>query len=90
MNPSDTKLRSGTSRALTHDWQIPGSDGAGVIHELGEGVTNFQIGQRVWVFNAASLRPHGTAAQYCLLEDWMICTLQNPSAFNKGPVWVSL
>ena len=27
MNPSDTKLRSGTSRALTDSWQIPGSDG---------------------------------------------------------------
>jgi NADPH2:quinone reductase len=84
MNPSDTKLRSGTSRALTDSWQIPGSDGAGTVHEVGEGVTSFQIGQRVWVFNAAFLRPHGTAAEYCLLEDWMVVPLSEELSFQEG------
>ena len=84
MNPSDTKLRSGTSRALTDSWQIPGSDGAGTIHEMGDGVTSFQIGQRVWVFNAAFLRPNGTAAEYCLLEEWMVVPLSDDQIFQEG------
>ncbi len=84
MNPSDTKLRSGTSRALTDSWQIPGSDGAGTIHEMGDGVTSFQIGQRVWVFNAAFLRPNGTAAEYCLLEEWMVVPLSDDLSFQEG------
>ncbi len=84
MNPSDTKLRSGTSRALTDSWQIPGSDGAGTIYEMGDGVTSFHIGQRVWVFNAAYLRPNGTAAEYCLLEDWMVVPLPEDLSFQEG------
>jgi NADPH2:quinone reductase len=84
MNPSDTKLRSGTSRQLTDSWQIPGSDGAGVVHDLGSDVTNLDVGQRVWVFNAAFLRPNGTAAEYCLVEDWMVVPLPDILSFQEG------
>ncbi len=84
MNPSDTKLRSGTSRQLTDNWQTPGSDGAGIVHELGLEVEGFQVGQRVWVFNAAFLRPNGTAAEYCLVEDWMVVPLPESLSFQEG------
>ena len=84
MNPSDTKLRSGTSRALTHDWQIPASDGAGIIAAVGEGVNALTVGQRVWVFNAAFLRPNGTAAQYCVVEEWMTVPLPDHLSFQEG------
>ncbi|SMC36617.1 NADPH:quinone reductase [Polynucleobacter kasalickyi] len=84
MNPSDTKLRSGTSRQLTDSWQIPSSDGAGIVHELGSGVPSFHVGQRVWVFNAAFLRPNGTAAEYCLVEDWMVVPLPDTLSFQEG------
>lgn len=84
MNPSDTKLRSGTSRALTHEWQIPASDGAGIVSEIGEGVDGIHVGQRVWLFNAAFLRPNGTAAEYCLAEDWMVVPLLDHVSFQEG------
>ena len=81
VNPSDYKMRLG-SRPLTHAFQIPGSDGAGTVDAVGEGVTNFNIGQRVWVFNAAYHRPLGTSAQYTVVEDWMVQPL--PDQLNDA------
>ena len=46
---------------------VPHSDGAGVIDQVGLDVPSTRIGERVWVWNAAWLRPFGTAAQYVVL-----------------------
>lgn len=83
VNPSDYKMRLG-SRPLTHPFQIPGSDGAGFIDAHGEGVTKFQTGDRVWVFNAAYQRPFGTSAQYTLVDEWMVEPLPNQLNFEQG------
>ncbi len=68
VNPSDVKTRSGVrSRTLPFPRIVPHSDGAGVIDQVGEGVDRARIGERVWVWNAAWQRPHGTAAEYVVL-----------------------
>ena len=46
---------------------VPHSDGSGVIDEIGDSVDPARIGGRVWVFNAQSYRPFGTAAQYTVV-----------------------
>jgi len=68
VNPSDVKSRAGTrSKALPFPLIIPHSDGAGVIDAVGAGVSPERIGERVWLWNAAWGRPHGTAAEWIAL-----------------------
>jgi len=66
VNPSDVKSRLG-ARSMPFPRVIPHSDGAGVIDEVGAGVPASRVGERVWVWNAAWGRPHGTAAEFVVL-----------------------
>jgi NADPH:quinone reductase-like Zn-dependent oxidoreductase len=84
VNPSDVKTRAGQSRPLTADYQVPGSDGAGVIDAVGDGVSPSRIGERVWVFNAAFLRPHGTSAEYCVVPAAWAQPLPDAIDFAEG------
>lgn len=68
VNPSDVKARGGArTKSLPFPRIIPHSDGAGVIDQVGPDVPSARIGERVWVWNAAWMRPFGTAAQYVVL-----------------------
>ncbi len=68
VNPSDVKSRVGLrSKTLPFPRIVPHSDGMGVVDAVGEGVDAARIGQRVWVWNAAWGRAHGTAAQFVVL-----------------------
>jgi NADPH2:quinone reductase len=68
VNPSDVKSRAGTrTKSLPFPRIIPHSDGAGVIDGVGSNVPSARIGERVWIWNAAWMRPFGTAAQYVVL-----------------------
>jgi NADPH2:quinone reductase len=68
VNPSDVKSRAGRRGVpMPFALVVPHSDGAGVIDRVGDGVPHARIGERVWVWNAAWGRPHGTAAQYVTL-----------------------
>ena len=48
---------------------VPYSDGAGVIDAVGSGVGRHRVGERVWVYNAQSYRPFGTAAELTTVPD---------------------
>src|ERR1700682_1924299 len=64
---------------------IPDSDGAGVIDQLGDGVTRFDIGQRVWLFNGQrNGRAFGTAAEYIALADYLVTPLPDDVSFAAG------
>jgi NADPH:quinone reductase len=68
VNPSDVKSRAGNrNKSLPFPRIIPHSDGAGVIDQVGSDVTSARVGERVWIWNAAWMRPFGTAAQYVVL-----------------------
>ena len=68
VNPSDVKTRAGNrTKALPFPRIIPHSDGSGVVDQVGTGVSSVRIGERVWVWNAAWMRPFGTAAQFVVL-----------------------
>jgi NADPH2:quinone reductase len=68
VNPSDVKSRSGLrGGAMPFPRVIPHSDGMGVIDILGAGVAASRLGQRVWTWNAAWGRPHGTACDWVCL-----------------------
>ena len=68
VNPSDVKSRAGTrSPLMPFPRVIPHSDGAGVIDGVGDGVAAARLGERVWTWNAAWGRAHGTACQWVCL-----------------------
>lgn len=68
VNPSDVKSRAGLrSKQLAFPRIVPHSDGMGVVDAVGEGVDANRIGERVWIWNGAWGRAHGTAAQFIVL-----------------------
>ena len=70
INPGDTKKRRGwLGSTMPYPQVIPHSDGSGRIDQVGPGVDPGRVGQRVWVYNAQSYRPFGTAAQYTVVPD---------------------
>jgi NADPH2:quinone reductase len=84
VNPSDVKQRAGARGPMTVARQIPHSDGAGVIKAVGEGVDPSRIGERVWLFNAAFKRAHGTCAEVCVLPAECAARLADETAFEAG------
>ena len=64
VNPSDWKRRAGLTTRLAFPRVIPHQDGAGVIDQVGAGVPESRIGERVWLFESQFGRPFGSAAEY--------------------------
>ena len=64
---------------------IPNSDGAGIIDQIGDGVTQFNLGQRVWLFNGQrNGRAFGTAAEYITLAGQLVTPLPDDLSFAAG------
>jgi NADPH2:quinone reductase len=62
VNPVDTYFREGSYKPAGLPW-IPGMDAAGLVTEVGEGVTEFSVGDRVFATGLGKDTP-GTAAEY--------------------------
>ena len=83
VNPSDVKARQG-SRKIAWPQLIPQSDGAGVIDQVGDGVSKSHVGERVWVWNGQWKRPFGTAAEYIAIPAAMAVKLPDNISFEEG------
>lgn len=85
LNPSDVKTRGGLrGGSMPFPRVIPHSDGMGVIDAVGPGVTDVRVGERVWVWNAAWGRPHGTAADYVVLPQRQAVALPEAAPDEAG------
>ena len=85
VNPADVGRRGGSYRAMEFPRVIPNSDGAGVIDQIGEGVTRLAVGDRVWLFNGQrNGRAFGTAAEYIALADTLVTPLPEDVSFAAG------
>lgn len=63
INPLDWKLRQGAMKVVT-GWKFPqgmGSDFAGVVEEVGRGISNFRVGDNV--FGTVEIRKQGAFAE---------------------------
>jgi NADPH2:quinone reductase len=68
VNPGDVKKRQNAfGYGMAHPRVIPHSDGAGVVDQVGDGVSSEWLGRRVWCYGAQSYRPFGTAAEYTVV-----------------------
>jgi NADPH2:quinone reductase len=84
VNPSDVKSRAGLTRKIAWPRLIPHSDGAGVIDQVGEGVPQARLGERVWLWNGQWKRPFGTAAEFIVVPSAQAVVLPDRVSFEEG------
>jgi NADPH2:quinone reductase len=85
VNPTDWKSRRGSGAGQRLDPpQTPNQDGSGVVDAVGTGVDRARLGQRVWIWEAAYQRPHGTAADMTVLPERQAVPLPDSASFDLG------
>jgi len=80
VNPADTYARTGNYAVLPPLPYTPGTDGAGVIDSVGEGVKKVKAGDRVYVAKSIS----GTYAEYALALESQVYRLPENISFAQG------
>jgi NADPH2:quinone reductase len=82
VNPTDWKSRSTADPGP--GGKVPDQDGSGTIDAVGEGVDPVLVGERVWIWEAAWQRPHGTAAEYTVVPARQTVLLGAAPSFELG------
>ncbi len=80
VNPVETYLRAGTHYRLSSFPWTPGTDGAGVVEDLGEGVDSVKPGDRVYTAGSLS----GTYAEKVLCRASQVHPLPSQVSFPQG------
>lgn len=84
VNPSDTYRRRGPP-AMEYPRVVTNSDGAGVVDQVGPGVSQHWLGKRVWLYNGQrNGRWMGTAAEYIALSADLVTELPDHVSFAEG------
>jgi NADPH2:quinone reductase len=85
VNPYDTYMRAGTYARKPPLPYTPGSDGAGVIDAVGEGIKKVKRGDRVYTTQTLS----GAYAEFALALEQQVHPLPAKISFSQGAgVWV--
>jgi NADPH2:quinone reductase len=85
VNPYDTYMRAGTYAVKPPLPYTPGSDGAGVVAVIGEGVKKVKPGDRVYTAKVVT----GAYAEYALALEEQVHCLPEKITFGQGAgVWV--
>lgn len=85
VNPYDTYMRNGTYAIKPPLPYIPGSDAAGVVEAVGEGVKKVKPGDRVYTAKTIS----GAYAEYALADESQVYLLPEKISFAQGAgLWV--
>lgn len=80
LNPVDTYIRSGAVPMPLPSPFVLGCDLAGTVVQIGEEVTEFRIGDRVWGSNQGLMGRQGTFSEYATVEEcWLYPTPKNVS-----------
>jgi NADPH:quinone reductase len=80
VNPADTYARTGNYIIKMETPYTPGTDGAGVIDSVGNGVTKGKVGDRVFVGRSIS----GTYAEFTLALESQVHPLPENVSFAQG------
>jgi len=85
VNPYDTYMRAGTYAVKPPLPYTPGSDAAGVIEAIGDGIKKVRPGDRVYTAKTIT----GAYAQYALALEEQVHPLPDKTSFGQGAaVWV--
>ena len=80
VNPVETYIRAGKYARLPQLPYTPGNDGAGEVAEIGEGVSNLRVGDRVYTGGASS----GTYAEFAICTPQQVHRLPDNVSFAQG------
>src|SRR5215475_6429254 len=80
VNPYDVYMRAGTYPVKPPLPYTPGSDAAGVIEAVGEGIKKVKVGDRVYTARTVT----GAYAEYCLAEENQVHALPANITFAQG------
>jgi NADPH2:quinone reductase len=84
VNPVETYIRAGSYPSKPDLPYTPGKDGAGVVDAVGEAVTKWKKGDRVYTANSIT----GTYAEYTLVEEIDLGRLPDDVGFEQGAgIW---
>lgn len=85
VNPADGNRRRGEGYVMEAAFVIPNSDGAGIVDQVGAGVSKHKIGDRVWLYNGQrNGRNCGTAAEWIALDADLVTALPDNVPFAAG------
>jgi NADPH:quinone reductase len=84
VNPYDTYMRAGGYAIRPDLPYTPGADAAGVIDQVGDGVTQWKTGDRVYVSGTAAGKAHGAYAQYAVCLPEQVHRLPDRISFTQG------
>jgi NADPH:quinone reductase len=85
VNPYDTYMRSGTYAIKPELPYTPGSDAAGTVEAVGEGVKKVKAGDRVYTAKTLT----GAYAEYALTDESQVNLLPAKTSFAQGAgLWV--
>lgn len=94
--PGEVRVRVAVSGVNPTDWKsrqngpvefvevTPNQDGAGTVDAVGDGVTAFAVGDRVWMYFSARNRATGTAQEYTVLPRERVVKLPADTSFEVG------
>lgn len=80
VNPVDTYIRTGTYATTPNLPYTPGKDGAGIVEAVGENVTKFKVGDRVYTADSIT----GTYAEFTVCKENQVNHLPENISFEKG------
>lgn len=84
VNPVDTYLRSGNHAHAPKLPYTPGKDAAGTVEAVGDGVTKFKVGDRVYTADSIT----GTYAEFALCDEAQLGRLPDNTTFEQGAgIW---
>ena len=84
VNPVETYMRTGNHAHAPKLPYTPGKDGAGIVEKVGEEVTRFKPGDRIYTSNTLT----GTYAEYALCNEDQLGFLPDNVSFEQGAgIW---
>src|ERR1035437_6289268 len=84
VNPVETYIRGGNYPSKPALPYTPGKDAAGVVDAVGDKVTRFKIGDRVYTANSIT----GTYAEYTIVDEIDLGRLPENTSFDEGAgIW---
>ncbi len=84
VNPYETYMRAGTYAIKPELPYTPGADAAGVIDQVGNGVTGWQSGERVYIAGTAIHKAYGAYAQFAVCNVDQVHRLPDRITFAQG------
>lgn len=84
VNPSDVYTSTGTYAVKPNLPYTPGLDGAGIVEQVGEQVTNVKAGDRVFIASLPNGKSTGTLAQQIVCESRFVHPIPEHISFEQG------